>query len=110
MYKILCFFLIVVMQTAYPMVYRSYGPNSHTLDTHMSQEDRQNTGVDKLTPQERKALQRWIDQHHDVKPGKTKHPEVSEVLSRGGYIRLSDGTMWKIYPADTPITLNVSCI
>ena len=87
--------------------YRSYEP-SQTLDTHMSPDQAQQTGVDQLSPEQRKALQEWINKHHYVKPNtvanKTSNPSVSEVLASGKYLKLSDGTLWKIHPSDIPIS------
>jgi len=72
----------------------------------MTEQNATETGVSKLTPGEKKALQQWINKHHTVKPGSSKkqQPQVSEVLVNGHYIKLSDGTIWKIHPSDTPIT------
>ncbi len=72
----------------------------------MSQDQQKNTGLDKLTDKEKMALQEWISQNYAQKPGSSKsaNPSISEVLGNGQYVKLTDGTIWKINPSDTPIT------
>lgn len=70
----------------------------------MTQEERVKTGIHKLSVAEKTALQDWIAQSYSAKSKEPKVPQVSEVLANGQYVKLSDGTLWKIHPSDTPIT------
>lgn len=86
--------------------YKSYAP-TNTLDTHMSPEEEKATGIYKLTPAEKKALQNWINKNHVKRPGahpKSALPKISQVLERGAYVRLSDNSLWEIAPEDRPIS------
>lgn len=103
--------------------------NSDSLNTHMNNSEKSATGVDKLTPAEKAALQQWINTHHSVKtpasstpasstqygtisntpdPGSTSlspNPPpitLSQNISGGRYIMLTDETIWEINPEDTP--------
>ncbi len=102
-------FFLTLFSLASAIEYRSYSPNQ-SLDTHMSPEDEEDTGLNKLTPQEKQALQNWINAHHyikassQVRPHQDLTPEVSEVLGNGSYVKLSDKTLWKIHPNDRNIT------
>lgn len=98
---------------------------SDSMNTHMNDQDQQNTGVHKLTPQEQKALQQWINTHHDLKNsnGSTngngtgsylsdpknlvdQAASVSQVMRAGAYVELTDNTLWEINPADRSITMS----
>ena len=87
--------------------YKSYEPNQ-TLDTHMSPDEKQQTGVHKLNPKEKKSLLNWINQNLYVRPGAKRYdkkaPEVSEVIGNGAYVKLSDGSIWQIHPSDRLLT------
>lgn len=86
--------------------YKSY-EGSGSIDDVMSPSDAKKTGVNKLTPQEKQALMEWVNRYSaggTVAGGNGNYPSISEVLGGGNYVRLSDGTLWKINPADTPIT------
>jgi hypothetical protein len=77
------------------------------FDTEMTQEEKDKTGVARLSLEERSALQEWIEEHHSKKilaQGKKSGPIIQEVLKNGRYVRLSDNSLWEIDPADTPIT------
>lgn len=84
------------------------------MDSDMTSQDKQQTGYSKLSPQERAALQNWVDKNYTTKPkgatgsnvmnGKKQGITLQENLKNGGFIRLSDGTLWEVNPADTPIT------
>jgi hypothetical protein len=87
---------------------------AQTLD--MTAEDQQNTGLSKLTEEEKGALEAWIDLRY-VRHGepmaqvaiaqtkvKQKNPILQDVLNNGRYIRLSDHSTWEIDPQDTPIS------
>jgi hypothetical protein len=86
------------------MAYKSYLPD--TTITDMTPEERKSTGIDKLSSQERKELQAWINRNYVKRPGSDtgSYPTISEVLGNGTYVKLSDGSLWKIHPGDIPIT------
>ncbi len=83
------------------------------LDSEMSEQDRKNTGVYKLSDKEKAALQQWIDANFQKKgavgesapPQNVKGgtPTLSENLLNSQYLRLSDGTLWNVRPEDVPI-------
>lgn len=73
----------------------------------MSDEEMEQTGIAKLTIQERMALQDWIEEHHSKKvvaQNKKSGPILQEIIKGGRYIRLSDNSLWEIAVSDTPIT------
>ncbi len=72
----------------------------------MTDQELQETGLAKLTIQERMNLREWIEEHYvkNIVQNKAKLPIIQEVLKRGKYVRLSDGSLWEIDPQDTPIT------
>ncbi len=77
------------------------------FDTNMSEEEMQETGITKLTIQERAALQEWIEDHHSKKlvtQNKKTGPIIQEILKGGRYVRLSDNSLWEIDTPDRPIT------
>ncbi len=85
---------------------------SEAFDAEMSAEEKKKTGIDKLSGKEKAALQQWIDTHYQAKypeaspsppPVKGIIPTLSENLLNGQYLRLSDGTLWNVRPADVPI-------
>jgi hypothetical protein len=77
------------------------------FDSNMSEEEMRETGISKLTIQERAALQEWIEDHHSKKmvtQNKKTGPIIQEVLKGGRYVRLSDNSLWEIDTPDRPIT------
>ena len=78
----------------------------------MTPQDIQQTGISKLSKNEKIALQAWIDKNYTKKGGaqgtktskKQAGPILQDNLKNGHLIRLSDGSMWEINPIDTPIT------
>ena len=84
--------------------------SAEILDFDMTPDEKKKTGVGKLSDKQKSALQHWIDNHYvkrdlplaNVAP--KKRPMISETLQNGKFIRLSDGTLWSIAPADTPLT------
>ena len=77
------------------------------FDANMSEEEMRQTGVAKLTIQERATLQEWIEEHHSkklVSQNKKTGPLVQEVLKNGRYVRLSDNSLWEIDTSGSPIT------
>ncbi len=77
------------------------------FDTNMTPEELEETGIVKLSIQERMALQDWIEEHHSKKlitQNKKSGPILQEIIKGGRFIRLSDNSLWEIDIADTPIT------
>jgi hypothetical protein len=73
----------------------------------MSEKEIQQTGINKLTAQEKMTLQEWVDQHYTKKHlsnKKKSDPLIYEVLHLGSLIRLSDDTLWEIHKENTLIT------
>ena len=73
----------------------------------MSEEELKQTGLSKLSLEERVQLREWIEDHCSKKvvvQNKTARPVLQEVLKGGKYVRLSDHSLWEIDPQDTPIT------
>ncbi len=99
--------LLVASTLLLSFSYKSYEPGQ-TLDTHMSPQEHKESGVHKLTPEEKKSLQQWINRNHYVRPGAKRYdktyPEVSEVIGNGAYVKLSDGSIWQIHPSDRLLT------
>lgn len=93
--------------------------SSNSLDTHMDNTDRYRSGMNKLSPQEKKVLQEWIDTHHTLKDASTasdpnsptqnggyagKGAVLSQNIAGGRYIELGDNSIWMINPEDIPTT------
>jgi hypothetical protein len=77
------------------------------FDSDMTTQEKQQTGISKLSSSEKGELQKWINDHYTKKKkSKAKEPKsmLQENLNSGSSIRLEDGTLWVINPADTPIT------
>ncbi|HSW71856.1 MAG TPA: hypothetical protein VLG44_00410 [Chlamydiales bacterium] len=70
----------------------------------MTKEEEFKTGLHKLSTAEKLALQEWVAQSYSAKPKAARPPQISEVLANGQYVQLTDGSLWKIHPNDTPIT------
>jgi|GEM_PF-2678699 len=112
------FFLVFSFST----IFAQNGAN--TINTHMTPTDQQNTGIEKLSPEEQKALQQWINDHHTPNSPTEQHKEntadlsavLSQNIANGKYIELVNDSVWKIHPDDTstaaswisPIMINVS--
>ena len=80
------------------------------LNDVMSPDVQQKTGVQDLSPKQKMVLETWIN---DTFVLKTKGPETPKEISNlylsinvnnGQQLRLSDGTLWDIDPADQTIT------
>ncbi len=73
------------------------------LDQVMSKEDQKKTGVDKLTKNQKIALENWLNQNFTPKVV-TKESESELFLSinidNGHKIQLSDNTLWEVSPDD----------
>ncbi|OGN56482.1 MAG: hypothetical protein A3D96_02660 [Chlamydiae bacterium RIFCSPHIGHO2_12_FULL_44_59] len=77
------------------------------FDAKMSDRELQKTGVSRLSLPEKKALHEWIEEHYEKKvmaQNQQKEPQLQENLNNGSLIRLTDNTLWKIAPKDTPVT------
>lgn len=82
------------------------------FDADMSVQEMKQTGMAKLSAQEKMALQNWIETRYskreviaqNLSGKKNLPPTLSENLKNGHYIRLSDNSLWEINPSDTPIT------
>lgn len=82
---------------------------AQTLDFEMTPQERKKTGVSKLSEKEKGALQDWIDRHYTkrsepIQKEMDHQSYLSENLKSGNYIRLANGSLWKIHPKDVPIT------
>ena len=78
-----------------------------TFDHKMSENELQTTGISRLTIQERRALENWIEDHYEKKvalQSKKKDPQLQDNLKGGQYIRLTDESLWKINPSDRLIS------
>jgi hypothetical protein len=82
---------------------------SEILDHTMSGRERKKTGVYKLTDKEKSLLQSWINTHYEKREipleqeATGKHAVLQENLCNSQFIRLSDQTLWKVDPENTPI-------
>lgn len=76
-----------------------------SLDANMSPKDKKNTGIYKLSDQEKASLKEWVDNSY-TRPStrKTPSPSLSENLYSGSYLKLTDGSNWNVRPEDTPIS------
>jgi hypothetical protein len=93
------------------------------LDQEMSPEVKKETGLHKLSQQEKVALQRWIDACYlkreevaSVFLGEAKRPTLSENRFQGRVLVLSDGSTWEVAPKDrglaaswiTPVPMTIT--
>lgn len=77
------------------------------FDSGMSVEEMRQTGMVKLSAQEKIALETWINQRYSknlIAQNSKKGPILQENLKNGSYIRLTDNSLWEIDPNDTPVT------
>lgn len=67
----------------------------------MSPQDKKQTGTDRLTSQEKRNLNRWIQRHYEVRKKTKSSPLFIEQIQRdGSSLILSDGSCWEIDPQD----------
>ncbi|MBI2742520.1 MAG: hypothetical protein HYX48_01215 [Chlamydiales bacterium] len=94
-----------------------------SLSELMSPQDMKQTGVAKLTPQERGALERWIDQRFEIKTTAVPKPSteayqrlsLSLNVNGGRKLLLSDQSLWEVSPDDvdtasawlSPVTIEI---
>src|SRR5262245_27696147 len=79
------------------------------LDYDMSADEKKKTGVTRLSPKEKAALQNWIDAHYEKRSQPLQQTAeegamLQENLKSGQYVRLTNGSLWNIHPQDTSIT------
>ena len=74
------------------------------FDANMSPQDKKNTGIYKLSDQEKGALKEWVDNSYSRPTAKKTNPSLSEILYNGSYLRFTDNSIWNVRPQDTPIS------
>lgn len=98
--------LIGVTAAAYVFIAATPAKNETLFDSWMTPEQIQKTGLLKLTYQEQKELLKWIRQNcvntkDERKPvSKDTYPYVTETLSGGEILALSNGAKYRIAPED----------
>jgi hypothetical protein len=78
-----------------------------TFISSMPPDEIKKTGIEKLSLEEKKALDKWIKENYlkkSISKNKKQGPVLQENLNNGRLIRLTDNSLWEIRPADTPIT------
>lgn len=81
---------------------------SFLLDQVMSKDVQKKTGVDKLTPNQKIALEAWLNQNFDLKnTSQAQNSNETQLLlsiniDGGKKLQLSDGSIWEIAPTDVP--------
>jgi len=78
-----------------------------SFDADMSQQEIKETGIEKLSSNEKLALGSWLDARYSKKKlaaASNAGPVLEENLKSGHFIRLSDKSLWEIKPSDTPLT------
>jgi len=75
------------------------------LDDVMSNEEQHRTGVYNLTHNQRAELEAWLNQNFDLRPKPSareipKELTLAENINDGHQLKLSDGSLYEIAPAD----------
>jgi hypothetical protein len=74
------------------------------LDDVMNKDTQQITGVSKMTPNQKIALEAWLNQNFILKTPSPSFNQATPYLSlninNGEQLQLSDGTLWDISPDD----------
>lgn len=70
------------------------------LNDVMTPDEQQKTGVSQLTDAQKKELETWINQKFTLKSDKAKQVYLSENIQSGSQLRLSDGSLYEVNPAD----------
>jgi len=73
------------------------------LDEVMTKEERQKTGVDRLTLAQKVELEAWLNKNFVLKPkGEVKEKQLSLSINidNGQKLQLSDNSIWEIDPTD----------
>ncbi len=73
------------------------------LDKVMPTHIQKQTGVDQLTPKQKKALSNWLHNNMPVTQ-ESKYVSLSENIQNGKILKLSDGTYWEVAPTDQNIS------
>lgn len=78
------------------------------LDDVMSKSVQEQTGVADLSPNQKKALEVWINDTFVLKNQSEQTPEPSHLylsinLNNGQQLQLSDGSIWDVNPNNIPI-------
>lgn len=68
----------------------------------MTKEEQKKTGISKLNPDQKKEFETWLNQKFVLKstPVSLANVYVSENLDSGSRLRLSDGSLYEVAPAD----------
>lgn len=77
------------------------------LDEVMSKEDQKKTGVENLKPNQKIALENWINKNCQCAGQKSEKTEALFLainVEGGKKIQLSDGSLWEIDPRDYPVS------
>lgn len=83
---------------------------SQVIEMDMDAIDKKNTGIYKLSDQEKTKLNQWIEDRYQKKISAAPKnnvltpPTVSEIIRNGQALRLSDNSLWQIHPQDTLIS------
>ncbi|HSW86958.1 MAG TPA: hypothetical protein VLG49_05605 [Rhabdochlamydiaceae bacterium] len=81
---------------------------AYLLDDVMSKDEQHLTGVYYLTHNQRAELEAWLNQNFDLKPKPSPREipkeelTLAENINNGHQLRLSDGSVYQIAPADVP--------
>lgn len=75
-----------------------------SLDTLMTPDEQRITGVRTLTPQQKKALEVWIDKNFVKNPAGQNAIYLSVNLNNGQRLQLSDNSIYQIAPQDVPVS------
>ena len=80
------------------------------FDLEMTQQQKKDTGVAKLSEKERSYLQNWIDNNFNkreyplTETVQLQMPIIEDNLNNGKHLRLSDRSLWEINLEDTLLT------
>ena len=80
------------------------------FDLEMTQQQKKDTGIAKLSEKERSYLQNWIDnnfnkrEHSLTETAQLQMPIIEDNLNNGKHLRLSDRSLWEINLEDTLLT------
>ncbi len=99
MYRII--FLLLVSATTFGDVYlnkKIQGIEKINLQEAMTPREFANTGLNRLTPQELRTLQTWMNDHikEEFEKSFSNVMEIQEILKGGGKVSLSDGSIWNV--------------
>lgn len=72
------------------------------LDKMMSSEEQKKTGISSLSLAQKQALGQWISQKFTPKINEKQPLFLDENINSGAQLKLSDGSLYDIAPADQP--------